>query len=402
MGKLIKGIKYGLKPIKMIYFNGELIYDTRVKILLNTISANIEDGKFNSESTIPNNYNMKYSVTMYAIVDPEKYNSEGISSISTDEIDAHALFTFDRFVDIFSKCQINDRAIENNIFNGSNKKANILNVHDSKGNPYGSGFGKDSPSIKLYLNNNDIIYNKAYIEDNILEDIFSFDNKIDFAIMNSNTGRIISITSHDTYNYSSKANVIPSTSNIINVIGEENIIIGKGSINVGKTKYTNLVANENKIFTKGHVKSNDNIDIIAKGKNYEFVISDPNGAIKVFINSNSDITNSTEIISNIDTTGANNLNVYSIEDINIKTNIDDVDANNLNVYSIEDINVKTNIDNITPLDVTLTNSNYIDYGSNINAITWTYPDQEGDILLVIQAHEIKENNENGETTLEVM
>ena len=389
--KLVKGIRYGLKPIKRIYLGHDIVYDTRTFVLQHGY-GDLESDVIASLKKEPiTNANMIYTVDMYAISDPAIYDGDGVGANDNDGIlSACAVGTFDDIAFAASNSKLTD-IIKNIIADLSTDAKNAVAFGDDGLLTVGNGHS--SPSKIAYSNSMDSI--DVIGDGHSVESVkvYSVDNKICFAIAEPDATRFIEIAGYCSrilacLGYGDNkhgVNAYSIDNNICTTIGD-----GKNSdtANAEANSILNAIIHAN-IGNDSQVFIDSNANLMIR------TISDGNSVAPKYGYVNSALN----IKSTLKVEDVAQSDIYTHGDLHIKATLGDIDVDpvDVNAYAKLKTTVKLNPDITQPYKVNL--SGAIKSHTKASSMTWHYPEQDGDVLFIFQAYEATYNEET--KTLEI-
>lgn len=411
--KLVKGVRYGLTPIKRIYLGHDIVYDTRTFVLKYGYGDLGSSVKASLKEEPITNANMIYTVDMYVILAPEIYDLPDLNAIDNNGIMSTG--TVDVFDDIGISAVYNDGIIsacavgtfDDVAFAASNSKltdiikniiaaitANTKNaVVFSDDGLLTVGNGHSSPAKIVYGNSMDDI---AAISDGHSAEavkVYSVDNKICFATAEPNATRFIEIAGN--------------CSRILACLG------------CGNNKHAvNAYSIDDKICTIiGDGKSNNTTNAEVNSILNAIVNADIGSDTQVFIDSNANLIIRTisgggsvvpkhgyahselNIKSTLKVEDVVQSDIYAHGNLHINATLSDIDTEPVDMNASAKLKTTVHLkpDITQPYKVNL--SGVINTNAKANSMTWHYPEQDGDVLFIFQAYEAIYNEET--KTLEI-
>lgn len=411
--KLVKGVRYGLTPIKRIYLGYDIVYDTHTFVLQYGHGEFESDVKALLKEEPITNASMIYTVDMYAISAPEIYDGDFVSvNDSSGIISACAVGTFDDIALAASNSKLTN-IIKNIIADISTDAKNavvfgddgIISVGDINSAQGPMVFGKsigigtiigDGDSATAKTAYSDIHGNPFVIGDGHNSDtvkVCSVDNNICFTVATPDATRFIEIAG--------------CCSRILACLGYGD---NKRAVNA-------YAIDTNVCTTIGDGKNNDTANAEANGIFNAIISAHIGNDSQVFIDSNANLivetifdgssvapkysyANSTlNIESTLKVEDVAQSDIHAHGDLHIKTTFGDIEADpvDANAYVKLKTTAKLNPDITQPYKVNL--SGVVKSHTKASSMTWHYPEQYGDVLFIFQAYEATYNEET--KTLEI-
>lgn len=392
--KLVKGIRYGLRPITRIYLGNNIIYDTRSFILKHAHATSDDGVAAFADLKIPMKSGMICTVDMYAIANPTEFDDVGVSAKLCDSpIAAYATCSFDDLLDCAGHGQSalygyiesiangvvataeNSAAIGYSDISTVGVGANILSKKAFGkwcGCDIANGYGINIPVVNAVSIDDRICVTTAALEINKITEIFSRDSCIV-----ASTGFARNVPAIKT--------AVIDGSVVKTISFGKNCPVSATAIHGALNDLTSAHANSDTVvITDAHSKLK--IELMSSANAAPLTIGSVHGALNA--------------VSHLDAENATQSDVSAHGSVNIKTTLGNLNEEQIAANSHAIINevTKSKMDNVLPRNVSL--SSFVDARARANTITWMYPDQEGDVLFIFQAYDTNYNEETG--TLEII